>query len=201
MSKTKRSFKSIALIGILLVSAAVINSGCGSQTAAQTQSQTSQSQSAASTQQGNDQNNPGTVRSNPAVRAALEVVRLQKNSQTAFTSDQITKLKPLLQSLVDASDPTTDFLQTKADAITAVFTDAQKSAIAQQPNRNNPPDSNTQPPSGSTPPANSSSNSSNSSNSSASNSDASKKAGSGTGNRPANMDPKTVYQQALDALK
>ncbi|SPF31540.1 putative lipoprotein [Candidatus Desulfosporosinus infrequens] len=67
---------------------------------------------------------------NPAVEAAMGIRRLQDNQQMALTSDQKDKIKPILQLLVDTSNPSQDFFQQKADAIKAVFTDQQNTYLS-----------------------------------------------------------------------
>ncbi|HVJ49290.1 hypothetical protein [Desulfitobacterium sp.] len=174
MFKKEGKPKPVALIGVLLLLVVVIATGCSSQqtsSGTQNQSQTTQA-------------NQGQRQSNPAVKATRDITRLQQNTQTVFTSDQVSQLKPLLQALIDTSNPTSDFLQAKADSITAIFTEQQKTALTQKPSGNKPQQ-------------NASSNSS----SSQSNTDSANSTNSTKGSAPSNnLEPKTIYQQALDAL-
>jgi len=66
---------------------------------------------------------------NPAVKAAMDVKILQNNQSTAFNTEQKNTLKTILQELISESNSTQDYLQEKADAIMAVFTDNQKSYL------------------------------------------------------------------------
>ncbi|MDR3585849.1 MAG: hypothetical protein P4L59_11075 [Desulfosporosinus sp.] len=75
---------------------------------------------------------------NPAVEAAMGIRRLQDNQQMALTSDQKDKIKPILQLVVDTTNPSQDFLQQKADAIKAVFTDQQKTYLSTNTPKGNP---------------------------------------------------------------
>jgi len=74
--------------------------------------------------------NPGRQINNPAVKAAMDINRLQNNQNTVFTQEQKNSLKPILLELIDTTNTTPEFLQEKADAITTVFTDTQKSYLA-----------------------------------------------------------------------
>ena len=67
---------------------------------------------------------------NPALKATMDISRLQRDQQNALTSDQKAKLKPILQELISTTNPSQDILQQKADAINAVFTDQQKTFLA-----------------------------------------------------------------------
>lgn len=130
----------------MIVSLAVIGiGGCGSQDvssanpeaatqATATSQDTSQDQSQATNQadQGQNAQKPSL---NPAIEAAMGIRRLQSNQQMALTSDQKEKIKPILQLLIDTTDPSQDFLQEKADAITAVFTDQQKAYLSATPQK------------------------------------------------------------------
>lgn len=76
----------------------------------------------------------GAFTQNPALRAAMQLMRLERDPQQKLTADQITKVKPILQKLIDTSNPSQSFLQQQADAITAVLTSQQKAALSQRPN-------------------------------------------------------------------
>ena len=129
-------------VGMLLSLAVIGVGGCGSQkttstpTEAATQSSsTTPDASASATQPATtSQENQGQTTQkpalNPAVEAAMGIRRLQDNQQMVLSSDQKTKIKPILQLLIDTSNPSQDFLQEKADAITAIFTDQQKTYLS-----------------------------------------------------------------------
>lgn len=132
--------------------------------------------------------------------AAREVSRLQNDSQVALTSDQKSKIKPILQELIDTANPSQDFLQQKADAINAAFTDAQKTFLNTR-NQNNGNNPNGQNSNGN----NSSSNSSNanSPNGSDSTGNAPNNHGSGYQNNNQNrqqLQPQDIYKQVLNLL-
>lgn len=138
------------------------------------------------------QSNQGIMQRNPAMQAAMEILRLQRNQEVALSSDQATKVKPILQELVNTANPSQDFLQQKADAINAVLTDQQKSFLAGQqrnfqgnnPNRN-PGGTNPNP------------NSSNSTNANGTN----RQGGDRSNNRSGRtFQPQDLYQQVLTAL-
>lgn len=184
--------------------------GCGTQQAAstqQTQSQSTQNQSA-QTQTDQEQKNPDQMSANPAVKAAMDVLQLQRSQQVVLTSEQSNTIKPILQELISTSNPTDDVLQTKADAITGVFTDQQKSFLAQGPggNRHNGNNNSANPESSSNT-SNPSDNSSSSANSSSSGGTNASPNGTKTtnGTPPANNDhsfnAQDIYKQALAALK
>jgi hypothetical protein len=120
--KLKR--KSWLVAGMLLSLAIMGVGGCGAKAA--TSSQETQGQTA---------QKPAL---NPAVEAAMGIRRLQDNQQTVLTSDQKTTIKPILQLIIDTSNPSQDFLQQKADAIQAVFTDAQKTYLSTNTQKGNP---------------------------------------------------------------
>ncbi|MDR3542300.1 MAG: hypothetical protein P4L69_15260 [Desulfosporosinus sp.] len=75
---------------------------------------------------------------NPAVEAAMEIRTLQGNQQMVLTSDQKDKIKPILQLLIDTTNPSQDFLQQKAEAIKVVFTDQQKNYLSTNTLKGNP---------------------------------------------------------------
>lgn len=132
----KPTGRSRILIGMLLTAVLIGVGGCGAKDAT--------SEPAASTQQStaSDQENPGQAdqqrAANPAINAAMSIRRLQDNEQMVLTSDQKEKIKPILQSLIDTTDPDQTFLQEKADAITAVFTEAQKTYLSTDTPKGNP---------------------------------------------------------------
>lgn len=66
---------------------------------------------------------------NPAIRAAMSLLSLQRDPQQALTADQKKKLVPILTDLVNTKQPSLDFLRKQADAINAVLTDAQRNYI------------------------------------------------------------------------
>lgn len=128
-------------MGLLLSLAIIGLGGCGSQkttsapTEAATQSSTTTPDASASANQSttSSQENQGQTQKptlNPAVEAAMGIRRLQSNQQMALSSDQKDKIKPILQLLIDTSNPSQDFLQEKADAINALFTDQQKTYLS-----------------------------------------------------------------------
>ncbi|KLU63727.1 hypothetical protein DEAC_c43620 [Desulfosporosinus acididurans] len=120
--------------GALLLLVAIVASGCGSSTSASAPSTPSNAPGQTTTTQTNQQNSQvqhGPMATNPALQTVMEIRRLQSNSQTALTSDQKTKIKPILQNLINTSNPSQDFLQQQADAINALLTDQQKSYLKQ----------------------------------------------------------------------
>ena len=188
--------------GILLLLVAVGASGCGSNTAATASTSSSSTGSAASSasqaaqgqsdQQSSDATG-GAIASNPALQTVMEMRRLQGSDQMVLTSDQKTKLKPLVQSLIDTSNPTQDFLQQQADAMSALLTDQQKTYLKQAPTGQRPENNTGNPNDG--------------------NSNNNQKAGTPNGNSAGNSDsnsnsnqkrpsfePKDIYQQFLDLL-
>ena len=178
--------------GALLLMVAMGASGCGSSTSApasttsgsSTPTQTTQTQ----TNQQSGQAQKGPMASNPALRTAMEIRRLQDNSQLALTSDQKAKLKPILQNLINTSNPSQDFLQQQSDAMNALLTDQQKSYLTQpgthQPNATN---------------SNGSHQNNNNQNNNGRNRASSK--GSQNGNQPRpSFQPKDIYQQLLNSL-
>lgn len=217
-------FKKALAVGALLVFTVASASGCGSQKstettklqsvnktsqAEQTQktktNQTAQSKKTASSQTVKiaDQK-PGV--SNPAVKAALDIIRIQRSQQAALTIAQCTAIKPILQELINASNPTQEFLQQKAESINAQLTEQQKTFLTQklqgaQPQGGNPPSGtnaaappigapNGNPPGGN-PPGGSSPNGS---------SDKTQTGIPDSNPRP-NMQPSDIYKQALTLLK
>lgn len=121
LNRFKKSFLILGILFLVVVGA----SGCGSD------------QTAATPQTNQGQTNQGQMQRNPALQAAMEIRRLQGDSQLALTSDQKTKIKPILQDLINTSNPSQDFLQQKADTINAVFTDQQKSYLTNRTRGNN----------------------------------------------------------------
>ncbi|SPF44120.1 conserved exported hypothetical protein [Candidatus Desulfosporosinus infrequens] len=186
----KSTKKPLIVVGMLLSLSIIGVGGCGASTptaapaASTTQSSTAApAASAASGTQSSSagQQTQGQHVQNPALRAAMNITRLEKDQQNALTSDQKAKLKPILQDLISTSAPSQDVLQQKADAITAVFTDQQKTFLAtpRTPNANK---SNTNNPNG---------NSTNGNNPQG-----------GTGGKQGGVAPKPqdLYQKVLDSL-
>jgi len=171
--------------GVLLLLVTVGASGCGSSTSASTPAATSSTTAAQTTQKQTNQQNGqfkrGPLANNPALRTVMELRRLQSNAQLALTSDQKAKLKPILQNLINTSNPGQEFLQQQADAMNALLTDQQKSFIA-QPRTGQRPRNNT----------NSNGNSSNGNSTNAKN--------SGTNKTRPSFQPKDIYQQFLNSL-
>ncbi len=163
----KSTKKPLIVAGMLLSLAIIGVGGCGT-------TNTTATPSASGTAQRTAQN--------PAQKAAMEISRLQRDPQNALTSDQKTKIKPILQELISTPNPSTAILQQKADAINAVLTDLQKTFLAapRTPNGNKP---NTNGSSG---------NSANGNNPQG-----------GTGGKQAGSAPKPqdMYQRVLDSLK
>lgn len=181
--------KSRVAFGVILALTLIGAGGCGSNTTAATSSTSTSSTSAtttASTQQAQGQTARGQLFNNPAIRAAMDIRRLENNQQAALTSDQKTKLKPILQTLINTANPSQDFLQKEADAINAVFTTQQKSLLTQR----RPPQGNNQ--NGNTPSGTSQS--------------GTKANTSNPQHRTRNnqngqaMQPKDIYQQVLNSL-
>lgn len=172
---------SLAIIGVGGCGSANTSSTTSSTTPSTTQS-TSQSatQSTSSSQPSQGQTTQKTAQ-NPALRAVMEISRLERNQENPLTSDQKTKLKPILQTLISTSSPSQDFLQQQADAISAVFTDQQKTLLA-TPRTSNKNQQNA---------TNSNQNSTGRKNSQT---EASNKQG---GNAP---NPQELYQRVLDSL-
>jgi len=180
------SKKSWITVGILLLVVLIGADGCSASKAtpaattpapATTQQPTTQGQAA-----------QGQRVRNPALQAAMEIRRLQSDTQNALTSDQKDKLKPILQELISTSDPSQEVLQQKADAINAVLTDQQKTALtkARTPNGNNQnANSGTASPTQKTP------------------TQGGGGTGAGTGGKQAGsqVTPQAMYQQVLDSLK
>ncbi|AFM39917.1 hypothetical protein Desaci_0862 [Desulfosporosinus acidiphilus SJ4] len=184
----KKALKKPSLItGALLLAALIGVSGCGSSTAASASSTTqAQSSSQGQTKQGQSAQGQRTL--NPAQQAAMEIRRLENNQQNPLTSDQKDKLKPILQALISTSNPSQDFLQQKADAINAVFTDQQKSYLATPPQR---------PSNGTNQNANNKSSNQNSQNANNANgSNTQRRSGQNRGT----FNPQQFYQQVLDSL-
>lgn len=145
--KSARLLKPWITAGMILSLAVIGIGGCGSQNASSATSaaakqstaasqDTSETQSSASNQanQGQTAQKPAQ---NPAIEAAMGIRRLQSNQQMALTSDQKAKIKPILQLLIDTTNPSQDFLQEKANAITALFTDQQKTYLSTNPQKGN----------------------------------------------------------------
>ena len=131
-----KSTKQTRIVAGLLLSFTILGvGGCGATTttpatpAASATPATSATQPSTSSQASQGQATQKTA-PNPAQRAVVEISRLQRDQNNALTSDQKTKIIPILQELISTSNPSQDILQQKADAITAVFTDAQKTFLA-----------------------------------------------------------------------
>lgn len=177
MEKQKAtSQKPWLIVGSLLILVMIGTAGCGSSgTSSQTTSQVQSTQG--QTNQGQRQVH------NPAVQAAMEIRRLQSNQQNALTTAQKDKIKPILQELINLSNPSQDVLQQKADAINAVLTSQQKSflatAVKQRPSNGNTQNSNTQ-------------DSTNNTNS---------QGGANAQRTKGTFNPQDIYKQVLDLLK
>ncbi|WP_407305774.1 hypothetical protein [Desulfosporosinus sp. SB140] len=174
-------------------------SGCGTQQTAstqQTQAESTQSQ----TDQG--QENKGQMSVNPAVKAAMDILQLQHNDQVALTSEQTSTIKPILQELIDTSDPTNDVLQKKADAITSLFTDQQKSFLAQGPGGNSHnSNNNSTNPSDNTNTSNTSDKTNSSNGTSVPQNGTKPTNGNPSGGNEHSFNAQDIYKQALAALK
>ena len=119
----KSTKKPLIVAGMLLSLAIIGVGGCGTTNATATPStSTNQSSTASGTAQ--------RAAQNPAQKAAMDISRLQRDQQNALTSDQKTKIKPILQELISTPNPSSTILQQKADAINAVLTDQQKTFLA-----------------------------------------------------------------------
>lgn len=177
----KSTKKPLIVAGMLLSLAIIGVGGCGTTNATATPStSTSQSSTASGTAQRATQN--------PAQKAAMDISRLQRDQQNALTSDQKTKIKPILQELISTPNPSSAILQQKADAIIAVLTDQQKTFLA-TPRTANGNKSNTNGSSGNSVSSNENSASKNSSQ-------------GGTSGKQAGSAPKSqdMYQRVLDSL-
>lgn len=117
-------------VGIALSIMIIGVGGCGTTTEA-----TSKSTNTNETAQGQTSQKPTL---NPAMQAAMEIRRLQSNQEMVLTSDQKDKIKPIIQLLIDTTSPSQDFLQQKADAINAVFTEQQKTYLKSQTQKGDP---------------------------------------------------------------
>lgn len=132
------------VVGMLLSLAIIGVGGCGtkSATSSPTTSSTSTADASATQPTTSNQENQGQTTQkpalNPATEAAMGIRRLQGNQQMVLTSDQKDKIKPILQLLIDTSNPSQDFLQQKADAIKAVFTEQQTTYLSTNTSKGNP---------------------------------------------------------------
>jgi hypothetical protein len=132
------------VVGIVLSLAVIGVDGCGTKDATSspaTSSTQSASPSTTDATTSSQQTQGQTALKpdlNPAIEAAMSIRRLQDNQQTVLTSDQKATIKPILQTLIDTSSPSQDFLQQKADAISAVFTDAQKTYLSTNTQKDKP---------------------------------------------------------------
>lgn len=215
-AKTQKRFKfsKKISIGVLLILILAVAAGCSSQKASETAQLEKTSTASPSSQ---SQDTAGKMQDNPAVQAAMNILRLQRNTEVALTSAQCTSIKPILEELIAAADPSDEFLQTKADVITKLFTEEQNTFLSQKPegkgqgnegppadaggNPPTPPDGsnppgNGTPPEGGAPPDNGQSPNLNNSGTDANNANT-----QDTAPKPAAMEPTEVYKQALDALE
>lgn len=119
--------KSTAAVGIVLSLALLGAGGCGTTTTT-----TAASTPASSSSQQTGKTKQGQVFRNPAIRAVKDIRILENSQSVPLTTDQKSKLKPILQTLINASNPSQDFLHKQADAIKAEFTAEQKSVLAQR---------------------------------------------------------------------
>ncbi|HWQ41667.1 MAG TPA: hypothetical protein VN456_06480 [Desulfosporosinus sp.] len=126
----KLKIKPWVVVGMLLSLTIIGVGGCGTKATTAATSGTEVTQATAATAQ--------KSALNPAIEAAMGIRRLQDNQATVLTSEQKAKIKPILQTLIDTSSPTQDFLQKKADAIKAVFTDAQKTYLSTNTQKDKP---------------------------------------------------------------
>ena len=131
-------------VGLVLSLAIGGVGGCGAtSTAEATKTQTTTSTTTSTSSQESQSQTAQKPTLNPAIEAAMGIRRLQSNQQTVLTTDQKDKIKPILQTLIDTSSPSQEFLQQKADAINAVFTDAQKTYLSANDQKGRP-DGNSQ---------------------------------------------------------
>jgi hypothetical protein len=200
---SKHTSKKVAAGAMIALLLAIGVTGCGTQQANSSQQTQTKNQSAeGQSGQGNGGQGQGRgqMAANPAMRAAQEIMQLQRNQQYVLTSDQVNKIKPILQELISTSNPTEEVLQKQADAIKAVFTDQQKSFLTQQPSG---PNRNSQ--NNPTNPSNNSNNSGNPTPPSGANAPSRNGArpanGNSSGGNQGSFNPQDIYQRALDALK
>jgi len=66
---------------------------------------------------------------NPAVQAAMGLMRLQRDPKLALTAEQKAKLIPVLQDLINTKNPSQEFLKQKAGLITGALTDEQQNLV------------------------------------------------------------------------
>ncbi|MCB8817521.1 hypothetical protein [Desulfosporosinus shakirovi] len=119
--------RSWILVGIILSAVLIGVSGCGAKDTIADPTPSSQQTALGQENQGQAAQQRA---SNPAVEAAMSIRRLQANEEMVLTGDQKEEVKPILQSLIDTADPSQTFLQEKADAMTAIFTDEQKTYLS-----------------------------------------------------------------------
>jgi len=194
MKKRKTFIKPLFIAGMVALCMVIGISGCGTKSTATTSSTQQGTDSTTTNQQPKQGQNP-----NPAVKAAMDIILLQKNTQVVLTSEQKSTIKPILTELISSTDTTQDYLQKKADAITTVFTDTQKSFLtkAQKPqgesNSTGTPPTGTDkktsgtPPTTGTPPTGASQNDQSGTKSQ-------------SGNQNGQPQPKDIFTQALNAL-
>lgn len=179
MQKQSTLVRPCLIAGMFALSMLIGISGCGTKanTTTNVTSSAPQGKDSATTQPNQGQN------TNPAVKAAMDIILLQKNTQVVLTSDQKNKIKPILTELINSTDTTQDYLQKKADAITAEFTDTQKSFLNTKSSKPQKESSTTgTPPTGTPPNEQSSTNNQN-----------------GNQNRLSSQ-PMDIYTQALNSL-
>lgn len=126
----KSKIKPWVVVGMLLSLTVIGVGGCGTKAATTGTTATSSTTGTSATDQ--------KSALNPAIEAAMGIRRLQDNQATVLTSEQKATIKPILQTLIDTSSPSQDFLQQKADAIKAVFTDAQKTYLSANTQKDKP---------------------------------------------------------------
>ncbi|MHB8072603.1 hypothetical protein [Desulfosporosinus fructosivorans] len=134
LSQVQKSIRRPWVVVGMLLSIVIIGvGGCGAK--AVTSSPATSSTETASTStvdesatKSNQTANKMTI--NPAIDAAMGIRRLQGNEATVLTTEQKAIIKPILQTLIDTTSPSEDFLQQKADAINAVYTEAQKTYLS-----------------------------------------------------------------------
>jgi hypothetical protein len=136
LNRVRKLTRKSWLVGGMILSLAIMGvGGCGTATSSPAAALTPNSTTSSQQTHGQTAQRPAL---NPAVEAAMSIRRLQSDQQMVLTSDQKTIIKPILQTLIDTSSPSQDFLQQKADAINAVFTDAQKTYLSTNSPKGNP---------------------------------------------------------------
>jgi len=149
LSQVKNSNRKPWLVaGILLSLSVFLVGGCGTKAVTSSpdtssiQSSTSSTDKAVTEATTSSQENQGQTGQkpalNPAIEAAMSIRLLQENEQMVLSSDQKNSIKPILQLLIDTSNPSQEFLQQKADAINAVFSEQQKTFLNANTKKGNP---------------------------------------------------------------